>query len=190
MTKSILRKQILDARKNLSAREFAFFCAAIFEEFKKLDLTGVKTLHLFLPILEKKEVNTWPILHWLQENYPAITLVVPRLVAGSPVLEHPALLPSSILVTNKWGIPEPVTGKLIDPGKIDLCLVPLLAADRSGHRIGYGGGFYDRFLAACSPEMQTVGLSLFEPLDEPIEVDEFDMALNSCIFPSDRLVFR
>lgn len=50
------------------------------------------------------------------------------------------------LVENRWGLREPVQGTAVSPAEIDLVIVPAFGADRRGHRIGHGGGFYDRFL--------------------------------------------
>ena len=65
--------------------------------------------------------------------------------------------------TNDWGIDEPKGGKIISPDKIDVVFVPLLACDYRGNRIGYGGGYYDRFLAQCKPDVLKIGLSFFPP---------------------------
>ena len=183
MLKSQIRKQILQARKDMGAEEFAFFSLSIFESFKLIDLSEIRTMHLFLPIQEKKEVNTWLIIKWLQKEHAHIRLVVPRFMGSFTELAHIELVPESKILLNKWGIPEPVSGDLIAPSEIDLCLVPLLGIDERGHRLGYGQGFYDRFLATCRPDIKTIGLSLFEPLDEQIETDQFDIPLKACIFP-------
>lgn len=183
MLKSQIRKQILQARQDLGAKEFAFFSFKIFEQFKRIDLSAIHTMHLFLPIQEKREVNTWLIVKWLQEENSHIRLVVPRFMGSFTELAHIELLADVAILLNKWGIPEPVSGELITPSEIDLCLVPLLGIDRRGYRLGYGGGFYDRFLATCRPDIRTIGLSLFEPLAELIEIDKFDIPLQTCIFP-------
>jgi 5-formyltetrahydrofolate cyclo-ligase len=81
------------------------------------------------------------------------------------------------------GIPEPVQGELIPDEQIDLVFVPLLAFDKKGNRVGYGKGFYDRFLAQCRPNTQKMGLSFFCPIDEISDVDPWDVKLDSCICP-------
>lgn len=181
--KSQLRKQILQARKDLGDEEFAFFSLKIFEQFKLVDLSSIHIIHIFLPIQEKREVNTWLIVNWLQQEHAHIRLVVPQFTGSFSELSHIELLADVEISCNKWGIPEPVSGESVTATEIDLCLVPLLGIDRRGHRLGYGGGFYDRFLANCRPEIKTIGLSLFEPLGELIEIDKFDIALKACIFP-------
>ena len=69
----------------------------------------------------------------------------------------------TLLQTNNWGVPEPKDGIAISAHKIEVVFVPLLAYDLYGNRIGYGGGYYDRFLAECRPETLKIGLSFFLP---------------------------
>ena len=69
------------------------------------------------------------------------------------------------------------------PKKIDVVFVPLLAFDSKGHRVGYGKGFYDRFLNECRKDVITVGLSFFEAEDEFIEANETDVPLDYCVTP-------
>ena len=67
------------------------------------------------------------------------------------------------LINNAWGIPEPKQDVIITPETIDVVFVPLLAYDKYGNRIGYGGGYYDRFLSECRGETLKIGLSYFPP---------------------------
>jgi 5-formyltetrahydrofolate cyclo-ligase len=73
----------------------------------------------------------------------------------------------------------------VRPAQLDAVLVPLLACDQRGHRVGYGGGFYDRFLAECRPGALFIGLSLLdaEPLAEIADVLPTDVPLHACITP-------
>ena len=65
-----------------------------------------------------------------------------------------------------------------------MVLVPLLGFDERGHRVGYGKGFYDRFLAECNPKIQKIGLSLFEPVAQIDDTSDFDIPLDACITPN------
>ena len=66
---------------------------------------------------------------------------------------------------NKYGIPEPVGGTEMMPAEIELIIVPLLVFDINGNRVGYGKGYYDRFLKSCSENALKVGVSFFEPVE-------------------------
>jgi len=61
--------------------------------------------------------------------------------------------------------------------------IPLLAFDEEGHRVGYGKGFYDSFLAECKPETLKIGLSFFEAETKIEDVFDGDMALDYCVTP-------
>jgi len=86
-------------------------------------------------------------------------------------------------ITNSYGIPEPTQGNEISPELIDMVVVPLLCFDKSGNRVGYGKGYYDRFLKKCRKDCLKIGFSYFSPA-EPIEnINEFDVPLDYGICP-------
>ena len=70
----------------------------------------------------------------------------------------------------------------------DVMLVPLLAYDNQKNRLGYGKGFYDRFLEKCHSKTIFIGLSLFEP-EESIPIEKTDVPLNFCITPKNIYTF-
>jgi 5-formyltetrahydrofolate cyclo-ligase len=84
---------------------------------------------------------------------------------------------------NKLGIIEPQNGMEILPDEMDLILVPMLICDKAGHRVGYGKGFYDRFLQLCRKDALKVAFSYFEPVDKIEDTSSFDVSLNLCITP-------
>ncbi len=95
-----------------------------------------------------------PNLTTFMNAYPDKQWAVPRCV-GKELSWH--VYPSPVH-KNQYGIPEPLAdSSLFDPAGADLCFVPLLAWDSRGYRLGYGGGFYDRFLAAYP--LETVGIA-------------------------------
>jgi 5-formyltetrahydrofolate cyclo-ligase len=188
VNKSDLRSIYLAKRAALSSIEKAEIDAALLNWVKQLPLQKVKVVHLFLPILVKNEIDTWPIIRHFWNNYPEIRVVVP--VANFKLREMTSvvLTPTTEIAVNKWGIPEPVKDQPhyqeIPPQEIDLVLVPLLAVDKTGQRVGYGAGFYDRFLETAKPTVVTVGLSQFSILDEPIsDVLPTDIAIQQVITP-------
>lgn len=96
-------------------------------------------------------------------------LIVPR-VAGR-MIEPVEYRPGTELVASRFGIAEPV-GEPIDPLTVDLVLVPAVCFDRRGHRIGYGAGYYDRFLPLTRADCRRIGVAFAEQLvsrvpDEP-----------------------
>ncbi|RYZ27704.1 MAG: 5-formyltetrahydrofolate cyclo-ligase, partial [Chitinophagaceae bacterium] len=77
----------------------------------------------------------------------------------------------------------------IDPKEIDLVVVPLLTFDKKGYRVGYGKGFYDRFLHQCKKDCIKIGLSYFDPIEAVDDANEFDVTLDFCITPQKAYVF-
>lgn len=136
--------------------------------------------HLFLSIPEKKEVDTSFLLTILQGKDKNI--VLPR-VSGKHELTHILLTDSTPLKKSALGIPEPVSGLQVDPTQLDVVFVPLLCFDLQGHRIGYGGGYYDRFLASCRSDVKKIGLSFFGPVPAIEGVEETDVRLDGCVTP-------
>ncbi|NNC48928.1 MAG: 5-formyltetrahydrofolate cyclo-ligase, partial [Flaviramulus sp.] len=96
---------------------------------------------------------------------------------------HFLLTDNTTIKKNSYNIPEPIDGIVIPDNKIEVVFVPLLAFDKIGHRVGYGKGFYDRFLANCKPETIKIGFSFFEAENEIVDVLQSDIALNYCVTP-------
>ncbi|MBB6002170.1 5-formyltetrahydrofolate cyclo-ligase [Arcicella rosea] len=184
MNKPALRKYYLSKRKALSQAEILDQSQAIVELFfQHFNLSEVKYLHTFLPIIKHNEINTFLLIERLQAEFPQVQIVVPKSIPETYEMEH-FLYDEEKLVENKWGIPEPVSGELIAPSEMSIVLVPLLIFDEQGNRVGYGKGFYDRFLQECSSELIKIGLCLEEPIDKIEDINEFDIKLDYCITPN------
>ena len=183
MTKAEIRKQYITKRKQLSQAEYNCLNQELLQQFQQLDLSAVKVIHLFLPIHERKEPDTFLIRQWLEANHPQITRVFPKADFAHHTMQNFADDESLELAVNAFGIPEPVVGNLTNPTQIDLVLVPLLAFDKQGYRVGYGKGFYDRFIAQCRADVRLVGLSFFEPVNYISDINPFDRKLNECLTP-------
>lgn len=181
MTKHEIREIYLQKRLQLSESECENFSQQICAQFfSATDLSQIKVVHTFLPIKKNNEPNTWLIVDRLKKDFPSITISIPRVVEQN--LVNYLLDTDCILQENKWGTQEPNKGNLIDPKEIDLVIVPLLSFDLKGNRIGYGKGYYDRFLVTCRNNCQRVGISFFSPINLIEDVDEHDIPLTACIY--------
>ena len=109
-------------------------------------------------------------------------VVVPKIIDPEQ-LQHILLTDQTPFQKNLLGIPEPVSGIQIEPSKIDVVFVPLLAFDNKGNRIGYGKGYYDRFLARCKPECIKIGLSFYEVEQDSFPMEATDIPLDYCVTP-------
>lgn len=146
-----------------------------------------KHIHLFFPIAKQFEVNTFPIKDHLEKQNA--TVYTSRVLNGSPEMEVLRLNPNTGFTLDPWGIPIPVHYQKTTGEQIELVFVPLLVVDMSGNRIGFGKGYYDRFLAALSPLVVKVGLSFFEP-EQSIPADGHDVLLDYCITPEAIIPFH
>ncbi|MEL6559544.1 MAG: 5-formyltetrahydrofolate cyclo-ligase [Bacteroidota bacterium] len=180
MDKQTLRKNSLAQRKALSANEYTERNRGILRHFKEF-VKGSDAIiyHCFLPITKNAEVNTWPLIDFLISSNKKI--VISRSDLNSNTLTNYYFEDKNQLVVNKWGIPEPVQGVSASSEAIDVVLIPLLVFDESGHRVGYGKGYYDRFLESCRPETIKMGLSLLAPVKEIPEIEPHDVAMDYCI---------
>ena len=188
MTKSALRHQFLAQRRALSAEDVASRSRAIAERLFGTFLADTKKLtivHTFLPIARQNEVDTWPIVHRIWQDFTGVRVAIPVTDVATNQLAHYVITSETSLIENRWGIPEPEPGNcpVIGSQLIDVVLVPLLAFDTHGHRVGHGKGYYDRFLAECRPDCLKIGLSLFEPVEQIDDVEPTDVQLDACITP-------
>jgi 5-formyltetrahydrofolate cyclo-ligase len=104
-------------------------------------------------------------------------------------MTHYLLTDNTKFKKNKYNILEPLYGLEVPVAKIDVIFVPLLAFDIKGNRVGYGKGFYDKFLAKCKPETVKIGLSFFEAEEKIEDVSENDIQLNYCVTPNNIFTF-
>lgn len=180
MNKSVIRKQQTARRLALTEAEVIELSAGLVRQFATLDFKNIHTLHLFLPIAEKKEPDTFLLIRWLKENHPQIKLIVPRADFKTSMMTHHVYPGEQELQKSLFNILEPVSDEL-HTGDIDMVLVPLLAFDDKGYRVGYGKGFYDRFLEGL--KTIKIGLSLFESVGTITDTHENDIRLDLCITP-------
>lgn len=188
MNKKELRIKYKELRSQIEEDSIDDLSMDIANNLLKLPIWELSFYHVFLSIQKHKEINTEFILHILQGKDKNI--IVSKSNFKDNTLEHILLTDSTILNLNSWGIPEPVDGISIPEDKIDIVFVPLLAFDCKGNRVGYGKGFYDKFLAKCNSKTLKIGLSLFTPEEEISEVLATDIPLDYCITPSEIYTFN
>jgi 5-formyltetrahydrofolate cyclo-ligase len=158
-------------------------------QFQSVEIPFVEYVLSFYPIEEYKEINTFVIADYLHFRNPNLQICYPKTDVSTLKMDAILCHPDTAFVTNGWNIPEPESNEVTNPENIDLVLVPMLAFDQKGVRVGYGKGFYDRYLAQCRPDCLKVGLCYFEPVDSVDDADEFDVPLDLCITPQRTYVF-
>lgn len=182
MDKKLLRKSYLQKRNALAVSAIESFSLDIANNCLQLPLWHHTNFHLFLSIKEKKEINTDYLLHILQGKDK--NCIVPKIESKTQTLSHVLLTDNTLLKENNWGVPEPVEGISFPIEKIEVVFVPLLAFDAVGNRVGYGKGYYDKFLSLCNKNTLKIGLSFFEAEETKISISEVDIPLNYCVTPN------
>ena len=184
MYKKDLRITYNNKRLALSQDEKTIFDELMLKELSKLDLSRIKYLHVFLPIARLNEPDTFRMIDWLLSQYPSMSIVIPKVMGLR--MDNFLYASDRNLVISDWGISEPVVkGQAqVDARLIDAVLVPLLTFDRSGHRVGYGKGFYYRFLSLCREDVLKVGLCYFPPVNRIKDYNPYDVKLDLCITPN------
>jgi len=180
--KTKIRQHYQNLRRAISSENRDNYAISIFKIItQNFDLTK-KNISVFLPIKKFNEVNTWHLINEIDANF-----YLP--VIKSKTLKHIQFEDKIQLTFNTWGIQEPIYGIEILPKKFDYVIVPLLAYDKNGHRIGYGAGFYDNLLIQCNPNCKFIGVSFFDPLIELIETYPTDIPMHYCVTPTKILKF-
>ena len=182
MKKAELREEYLKKRQLLSDEECETLSSTVAARvFERIDFSTVGTVHLFLPIERFREIDTWQIVYRIWTQFPSVRVVVPKVDRPTGGMTGIELTKTTPLDLSGWGVPEPLTGPVIDPTDIDVVFVPLLCSDVLGYRVGYGKGFYDRFLAKCRPDCRKIGLNYFPPVDRIDDVTESDVRMDEVI---------
>lgn len=183
MRKLDVRQKYLDKRREISPKQLEEIsekvCNQIFTNFQ---LESLK-VSLFLPIERQKEINTYKI--WSKATSFGASVGIPKANMKTNEMKQILFESEDQLELSAYGIPEPKKGRTVAAEHFDIIFVPLLAADSKGNRIGYGGGFYDRYLAKCSPRCKFIGLSHFDELENEItDMESTDVKLDFCITPN------
>lgn len=181
MNKKDLRGQYKTKRAALSINEIAEKSLAIANQLLSLPIWDKTYFHIFLSITEHKEVDTECILHLLSGRDKEI--VVSKSDFATRQMTHFLLTENTKFKKNQYNIPEPLNGLEVPVTTIEVVFVPLLAFDIFGNRVGYGKGFYDKFLSHCKSGTIKIGLSFFDAVDAVHDVFESDIKLDYCVTP-------
>ena len=174
--KAALRKKYKELRSQLSAMEMESKSLEIANQLLQLNIWDQKYYHLYFSIERLLEIQTEAIFQILMGKDKEI--VISKSDFETATMQHFLLTDNTKIKVNSWGIPEPENGLMVPVEMIDVVFVPVLAYDFQGNRVGYGKGFYDRFLASCRPDVLKIGLSFFEPASEIIISNNDDVKLD------------
>jgi 5-formyltetrahydrofolate cyclo-ligase len=190
MTKEEIRTLFRSRRNVLSQQEAGKMLDLMLINFQQIILPFLNCIHTYIASEKLHEADTLQLVRYLQFRNPGLKVLVPKMDIASGNLLHIEFNGDVVMVPNSFGISEPEAGAAYLPEEIDLVLVPLLAFDTGGHRVGYGKGYYDKFLSACRADAIKVGLSFFGPVDQIDNISPFDIPLNYCITPQQLFEFH
>jgi 5-formyltetrahydrofolate cyclo-ligase len=176
-TKETLRIVLAERRRRLDPQLRLVSAGVICEQLiLSINWDTTRSLHCYIPLVSKAEVSTWPFLQYVWQTHPDVQTYAPGpLQLGRPTAH---LIDASTRWEKTNKIPPPSDTKLAPVTDFDLIIVPMLGFDASLHRLGYGGGYYDRLLAVR--RVPTIGLCFadgfmpdgipHEPHDIPLSV--------------------
>ena len=173
MKKSQIRKKIFDIRKKNNIKNLSINYEALIEILNKTK-TRDKSIGGYFPY--NYEVDAIKILNKLEKNY---LIGLPKIKKNFQ-MDFFQWSSKDPLTINKYGIPEPTSKKIIYP---NILLVPLLAFDKYFNRIGYGGGYYDRYIKKIKTKKNilTIGLAYSFQKVKEIPVNKYDKKLDYII---------
>jgi 5-formyltetrahydrofolate cyclo-ligase len=162
--------------------------------FSRIMMHRFTAIHIYLSTPE--ELGTSSFIQTLLRDFSP-EIYVPKVLPNNE-LQHVHYKPGMIINTSKWDIPEPSDEGISSKAFFNkfetediLIICPLLAFDKEGQRLGYGGGYYDRFLANKTQKTTVIGLSFFEVLEQNIpETHHLDIKLDFCVSPARVYTFK
>ena len=179
--KRAIRSEVRAARDALPPEERACLSLLIRDRFLELpELETVRTVMLFWSF--GSEVDTAPLMRALVER--GVLAALPRIFDGD--LEARTYRPGDPVTETPFGAREPAAGEVVDPSALDVVVTPAVAFDRAGRRVGYGGGYYDRFLGRIRPDSPRIGVAFeVQVVDGDLPAGHFDMPVHVIVTGSE-----
>jgi len=180
-----LRQQRIERRLALSADECALLSAKICEHIQENfpQLAGMRVGFCW-PV--KNEPDLRPlIMSWIESGQTGFAALLPVVLEVNVALAFRQWTPGERLIDDRYGIPTPVAGEFLVPQAL---LLPVNAFDAAGYRIGYGGGLFDRTLAAIKPAPLSIGVGFELARVDSIRPEVHDVRLDAMV--SEAGVFR
>jgi len=176
-----VRRRVLAARDALDQAARSADAEAIADRLLALpEVAGARTALLFWSF--GSELPTERLIGALDAR--GVTVALPRIVDHD--LEARVYRPGDPTSATSFGAREPAGGRRLDPAELDVIVTPAVAFDRAGRRVGYGGGYYDRFLPKTRSDAFRVGIgSSVQLLDEELPAGPFDLGVDAIVTPDE-----
>lgn len=183
MIKNTVRKEFLQRRMNILQEDLQQHTALMAASFRKINFPTVNYLLSYNPLANRHEFDVSICEDILKEQNLIMHIAWPKIHVDMLDMEAVQVEKDGLFIKNKFNILEPIGGAVIPAKNLDIIFVPLVAFDARGYRVGYGKGYYDRYLAQCRADAIKVGFSFFDAVEYIEDIDEFDVPLNFCITP-------
>ncbi len=189
MLKAELRNTYKEKRILLSSIEKNKLDDLLLIQFQQLPIDIPAMIMTYAPFEKYNEFDPQLITDYCYFKNPSQALFYPIINEIDDTMSCDIVNDETTFKLNKYGIAEPVDGLPLFPEEIDLILVPLLAFDTYGYRVGYGKGYYDKFLKECREDVVKIGFSYFDPVDVIDDINATDVKLTYCITPNANFTF-
>ena len=185
MKKSDIRNIYKEKRLQLSSSQKEKMDDLMLIHFQKLEIDIPALIMTYSPIKKLNEFDPQLITDYCYFKNPDQQLFYPVIANEGEDCEMRAVIvdDNTFFETNKYGIDEPIDGIDMIPSEIDMFIVPLLSFDKKGNRVGYGKGYYDRFLYQCRKDCIKIGFSYFDAVEKIDDLNKYDIKLDYCITP-------
>ena len=174
MKKDEIRKKYIEIRKNIKFKKIKSYI--IFLKIKNMDLYK-KSNVIALYNSTSNEVNTKRLINYSLKKKKIVLLPV---VVGKEIIFY-KINKKTKYIKSKFGVFEPITDikDKLDPNVIDLIIVPGICFDYEGNRIGFGKGYYDRFLQ--NKNLNTIGICFDEQIIDKVEIEKTDISMDNLV---------
>lgn len=189
MLKQQARNLFRKKREEISITDKLKWDDLLLIQFQTLNIPFIDYVLSFYPLDQYNEVNTFLITEYLHFRNPGLSICYPKTNPDDNSMQAIICNADSIFEANAWNIPEPADTEVADPQLLDLVIIPMLAFDENGNRVGYGKGYFDRYLKQCRENCLKIGFSYFDPIESVDDANEFDVPLDLCITPQRTYVF-
>ncbi|MBN9297433.1 MAG: 5-formyltetrahydrofolate cyclo-ligase [Filimonas sp.] len=184
MTKQELRNLYKQKRNAIDSKERLKLDDLLLIQFQQLSFDNVHSLFTYWPLAHQAEPNTLLFSSYLRHMIPGLQIAYPVVDPTTETMQAVLINEETVYHTNHYGITEPTGGAIVPPAQIDLVFAPMLICDQQGYRVGYGKGYYDKFLESSHEHVLTIGFSYFEPVENIADTQSFDVPLSYCVTPT------
>lgn len=178
MDKKIIRKQIQEKLKKISEEDRKIFEEILYKKlYENENFKNAKCVALTIPF--RTEINTYPIIEKLLKE--GKTVCSPICEKETRKMTFYKIDSLNELIEGYYGIKTPpeIEKNIVEKNDIDLILVPGVGFDKNNYRIGFGGGYYDRYLKDYKGH--TIALAFKEQIVEKVPKNEFDLPVDLVI---------